>query len=468
MKLAVLGGGGVRMPLLVRAILQRAPDLFEEIRLLDLDLARRSVIGGLCVELARRTGKEGCVRVTGDEEEALEGVDYVFSAIRVGGDIGRVIDEHVALKRGLVGQETVGAGGCAMALRAIPEILRYCEVVKRVAPEAVVISFTNPAGIITQAVDRFGGVPVVGICDTPSEMVRRLAAFLNVPRDIVAAGYGGLNHLGWVNSLRVGGSEIIDEVIGRYGELRRKSGYFAPFDAAAIRSLGAIPSEYVSYYCYPERYKARVASAGRTRGEQVLTMNEELVARVGKALVGEGFERAWGEYETIMAAREESYMRIELGDGGGLERRRVETGTVGEYRNKSRGTSGSGVGGYEGIAMDVMLGLAGEGSERIIVNTRNGNALPFLEGDDVVEVSAMVSAAGIDPLVGVELPGAARGLVTLVKEYERQLLEAAVEGSLEKASMALSLNPLVPGVDVARELVTEYVEAHGGLLQYLK
>ena len=146
MKLAVLGGGGVRVPLFVRGVLS-APAVFDEIVLLEPDARRRETIGRLAAELAGPLGQPGVVRVTPDEAEAFTDADFVFSAIRVGGDEGRVIDEDVALRRGLVGQETTGPGGCAMALRTIPVVLSYCELLAKHAPRAVLINFTNPAGL---------------------------------------------------------------------------------------------------------------------------------------------------------------------------------------------------------------------------------------------------------------------------------------------------------------------------------
>ena len=156
MKLAILGGGGVRIPLFVRGVLSRPGASFREICLFEPDQARRETIGRPSVEVAAALGHRGVVRVTGDVEEAFTGADFVFSAIRVGGDRGRLIDEEVALRRGLVGQETTGPGGCAMALRTIPVVLSYCAALARYAPGAVLINFTNPAGLITKAISSPG------------------------------------------------------------------------------------------------------------------------------------------------------------------------------------------------------------------------------------------------------------------------------------------------------------------------
>src|SRR5712691_658787 len=204
MKLTILGGGGVRMPAFVRAVLASRAGTFDEICLFEPDPLRRDTICRLAAGLAAVLGHPDVVRVTPDAAEAFTGADYVFSAIRVGGDRGRVIDEEVALRRGIVGQETTGPGGGAMALRTIPVVLSYCELLSQCAPNAVLINFTNPAGLITQAISAQGKVTAVGVCDTPSHTILELTKFAGsawgADPGQVAASYGGLNHLGWVTS----------------------------------------------------------------------------------------------------------------------------------------------------------------------------------------------------------------------------------------------------------------------------
>src|SRR5499427_4390057 len=248
MKLAVLGGGGVRIPAFIRGILSQRPAAFDEISLFEPNGLRRETTGRLAVELATELGQPGVVTLTAEAEEALAGADFVFSAIRVGGDRARVIDEEVALRRGIVGQETTGPGGCAMALRTIPVVLSYCEALARYAPGAVLINFTNPAGLITQAISLHATVRAVGVCDTPSGALDRLAEFLKADRDQVAFSYAGLNHLGWISSFRVAGRECIGTLLERYEELQRFDHRFAAFNPGFVRGLGAVPTEYDYYY----------------------------------------------------------------------------------------------------------------------------------------------------------------------------------------------------------------------------
>src|SRR5262245_718059 len=227
MKLTVLGGGGVRMPTFVRAVLASRPGAFDEICLLEPDATRRATTAGAAAAVGDVLGRPGVVTVTADATEAFTGADYVFSAIRVGGDRGRVIDEDVALRRGIVGQETTGPGGGAMALRTIPVVLDYCDLLSKVAPEAVLINFTNPAGLIAQATSAQVKVRAVGVGDTPGGTVSRMAQCLDAPAYDVSGSYAGLNHLGWVCSLQTGGQDRIGELLDRFEELQHFDHRFA-------------------------------------------------------------------------------------------------------------------------------------------------------------------------------------------------------------------------------------------------
>ena len=475
MKLAVLGGGGVRIPLFVRGVLSRPGTAFREICLFEPDQARRETIGRLAVEVAAALGHRGVVTVTPDVQEAFTGADFVFSAIRVGGDRGRLIDEEVALRRGLVGQETTGPGGCAMALRTIPVVLSYCDALAKYAPGAVLINFTNPAGLITQAISLHAAVRAVGVCDTPSGALDRLAEFLDADRDEVAFSYGGLNHLGWISSFRVAGRECIGTLLERYEELQRFDHRFAAFDPGFVRRLGAVPTEYDYYFYEPRRYVEAVAKAGASRGADVLRLNTGLLGDIAKAFEAGDVHDAWRAYFTQMHIRRASYMRTDMageampiaapadrpGAAAGRDATDHDAGDLGP-------AGGAGAqGGYEGVALAVIAALTGRRPTSVIVNTRNGASLPFLDPDDVVEVPAHIDGGGVAPLAGGTLPRSARGLVTQVKEYEREVVGAAVTGDAERAALALALHPLVPGVTVAREMMSEYRERHGPDLAYL-
>jgi 6-phospho-beta-glucosidase len=475
MKLAILGGGGVRIPLFVRGVLSRPGASFREICLFEPDQARRETIGRLAVEVAAALGHRDVVTVTPDVQEAFTGADFVFSAIRVGGDRGRLIDEEVALRRGLVGQETTGPGGCAMALRTIPVVLSYCDALAKYAPSAVLINFTNPAGLITQAISLHGAVRAVGVCDTPSGALDRLAEFLDAGRDEVGFSYGGLNHLGWISSFRVAGRECIGTLLERYEELQRFDHRFAAFDPGFVRRLGAVPTEYDYYYYEPRRYVEAVAQAGGSRGADVLRLNTGMLGDIAKAFEAGDVHDAWHAYFTQMGIRRASYMRTDMaGEAMPLAAPADGPDAAGHgatgHGAGDLGPAGGGAGtegGYEGVALAVIAALTGRRPSSVIVNTRNGASLSFLDPDDVVEVPAHIDGGGVAPLAGGTLPRSARGLVTQVKEYEREVVSAAVTGDAERAALALALHPLVPGVTVAREMMSEYRERHGPDLAYL-
>lgn len=342
-----------------------------------------------------------------------------------------------------------------MALRTIPVALRYCEVIARVAPGATLVNFTNPAGIITQAIAAHGGVRAVGVCDTPSSTLRRLAEFLRVDQHQVTPAYGGLNHLGWITSVLVDGEERISDLIARYEELRAFDRCFAAFDADLVRRLGCIPTEYLYYYYEPAGYIAGVRHVGKTRGEYVQGFNERLIAEVAKAFEAGGFDHAWSAYTQVMDMRHDSYMRVDI-EGEAIDESQVPAANQDE------------IGGYEGVALRVIDGLSGAAPAQVIVNTRNGGSIDFLDPGDVVEVPSLVDGQGVAPLPGAPLPGAARGLMEQVKEYERTVVEAAVTGDAGLAALALAMHPLVPGVTAARHLIADYQERHGDLLAHLR
>ena len=463
MKLAVLGGGGVRVPAFIRGLLASRAAAFDEICLFEPDELRRKTTGRLSVELAGALGRPGVVQLTAEAEEAFASADFVFSAIRVGGDAARVVDEEVALRRGIVGQETTGPGGCAMALRTIPVLLGYCDILARCAPRAVLINFTNPVGVITQAISLRTSVRVVGVCDTPSSTLDRLARFLGADRDKISFSYGGLNHLGWITSFAIDGEERIGMLLDRYEELRRFDHAFAAFDPALVRRLGAIPTEYVYYFYEPARYVAAVARAGASRGADVLRLNSELLAAIESAFDAGGVDDAWSAYSTLMGVRHDTYMRTDTDGDSQQAQARARRAAAGPA-----GPSGGRPSGYEGVALQVIDGLTARSPGEVIVNTRNGASLGFLDPDDVVEVPALVHGGGVSPLAIGQLPRSAIGLITQTKQYERELVDAAVTGDAGLAALALAVHPLVPGVTVAREMISEYRERHGPHLAYLR
>lgn len=262
MKLTILGGGGFRVPLIYQALLaDESAQRVTQLRLFDTDQQRLSAISAVLAELAAGASQAPIVIATTDIDRALAGADFVFSAIRVGGTAGRALDERIALRHGVIGQETVGAGGTSYALRGIPVVLDLVANIKQHCPQAWVINFTNPAGIMTEVMQRELGSKVIGICDSPVGLGHRVVTTLQsaglVASDVdtsptskeVQLEYAGLNHLGWLTGLRVRGVNVLPQLLERPTLIESfEEGRL--FGADLIQALGAVPNEYLHYYYF--------------------------------------------------------------------------------------------------------------------------------------------------------------------------------------------------------------------------
>ncbi|MER6208513.1 6-phospho-beta-glucosidase [Streptomyces sp. NPDC001642] len=445
MKLTILGGGGFRVPLVYGALLtDRGEGRVTEVVLHDLDDSRLHAVARVLAEQAATVPDAPTVTATTDLDEALRGADFVFSAIRVGGLEGRADDERVALAQGVLGQETVGAGGIAYGLRTVPVAVDIAHRVARLAPDAWVINFTNPAGLVTEAMSRHLGDRVIGICDSPVGLGRRIAKVLGANPREAFIDYVGLNHLGWVRGLRVAGRDELPrlladpDLLGSFEEGKL-------FGTDWLQSLGAIPNEYLHYYYFNRETVRAYTEVEKTRGaflrDQQAQFYDEMKRPDTSALT------AW---DRTRAEREATYM---------AENR--ETAGAGERDEDDLS------GGYEKVALALMRAIARDERTTLILNVRNQGALSVLDTDAVIEVPCLVDANGAHPVAVAPLPDHATGLVCAVKGVEREVLTAAENGSRTTAVKAFALHPLVDSVNVARRLVEGYTEVHPGLA-YLK
>ncbi|MFC4592490.1 6-phospho-beta-glucosidase [Sphaerisporangium corydalis] len=435
MRLTILGGGGFRVPLVYGALLRgTGGPLIEEVVLYDVSEERLNAIGHVLARLAAGHDRPPRVRATTDLDDALRDATFVFSAIRVGGLEGRTADERVALDLGVLGQETIGPGGVAFGLRTIPVAMRVAERVAAVAPDAWVINFTNPAGMITEAMQRVLGDRVIGICDSPVGLIRRAARALGLDPDRTAPDYVGLNHLGWLRGLSHGGRDVLPDLLADDAALKlvEEARLFGP---EWVRSLGALPNEYLYYYDFTREAVAAIRGAAQTRGEALLGRQAGFYAAVRHAP-----ERALAEWERTRAERDASYMAETRDTAGAGEREAADLSA----------------GGYEGIALALMTTLARGGSTTMILNVRNGTAVAGLPPEAVVEVPCAVDAGGVRRLAAGPLPGRFLGLVQQVKAVEQLTIEAAVTGSASLAVQAFAAHPLVDSVSVARHLLDGY------------
>jgi 6-phospho-beta-glucosidase len=427
-RLAIIGGGGFRVPLVYGALLRG--QAFDDVVLHDVDTGRLERIALVLEGQAAEHGDRVPFRTTTDLDDALEGAGFVFVAIRVGGLEGRTVDEGVPLGHGVLGQETIGPGGICFALRTIPAMADLGERVARRAPDAWLVNFTNPAGMVTEALQQVVGDRAIGVCDTPSGLCRRVAAALGRAPGELWFDYFGLNHLGWLKGVRDGSGDLLPDLLADDGALAGLE-EAQVFGAEWLRSLGMIPNEYLSYFYFAD--DTVHALSEKPRGAYLLEQQSRFYAARPESPAA-----ALAEWKATKEERDRTYMA--------------------EARNghEPAPAAKDEPGGYEAEAMAVVDAIASNAGTVRILNTANRAALPFLDEDAVVEVPCLVGAAGARPLAVGSVPEHARALIDTVKAVERATIEAALTGSTALAVKALALHPLVPSVTAAREIFAEY------------
>ncbi|HMF97110.1 MAG TPA: hypothetical protein VKE96_22585 [Vicinamibacterales bacterium] len=435
MKIAVIGGAGVRTPLLVSGL--AASDLpIDEIALYDVDQARLSIIGPVAERMASGGEWRGRVTLCRSFAEAVAWADFVFTSIRVGGNERRMRDEATAQRHGIVGQETIGPAGFAMAARTIPEMVRYTRQIADAAPRAWIINFTNPVGVVTEAM-RTASDRVIGICDTPTELFESTAHALDLDPARCSFDYFGLNHLGWLREVYSGGEPQLHRLWNDAAGLQAI--YKAPlFDSASLRSLKLLPTEYVYYYDQPTRAYDNVRRAGRSRGQVIEELNRALFESLGDPHADAAPYDRVARYRSYLSLRSRSYMQIESGS-----------------YDPSMPSPASVSSGYDRIAVSVVRAIHFNTHDVIPLSVTNRGNLPDLDDGDVVEVPCAVGANGAQPLHVDRVPDRVLPLLQHVKEYERLTVRAALAQSLDAARRALAANPLVPSPATASALVDD-------------
>lgn len=414
-KVAVVGAGSTYTPELVEGFARRA-DRFpmDELALFDIDPERLEVVGGLAERMLRRAGFAGRLVCTLDRDAALDGASFAIVQLRVGGNRARYLDESIPPKHGCVGQETTGPGGFAKALRTVPVVLELAEeTARRGAPGAWFVDFTNPTGLVTQALlDE--GHRALGLCNVAISLQRELAARFAVEPERVELEHVGLNHLSWERSVRIDGVDRLPEILGRWEELDLGS----EFPAELVRALGAVPSSYLRYYYFTDRIVAEQRAGERTRAEEVMEIEAGLL---------ELYRDPALEVKPALLERR----------GGAF---------------------------YSEAAAQLVASLhAGTGDVQV-VNLRNDGAIPNLPASDVVEIPARIDREGAHPLPLAPLAPEMLGLVQHAKAYERLAIAAALTGDRSTALKALITNPLGPDADRAPALLVELLDAHRAYL----
>jgi len=450
MKLVLIGGGGVRAPEFVRGALAFTADLdLQEIWMMDIDPSRLEAIAAPCIEIVRQSGQRVSIRQTLDLDEALADAGMIVATIRVGQEKGRVLDERIALELGVLGQETTGPGGLGMAMRSIPALLNIAARAEMLAPQAWIFNFTNPAGMVTQALIDSGYRRVVGICDSANTAQYDVARWLDHPVDAVKTQVFGLNHLSWTRRAMIDGRDVLPALL-RDDDFVNDT-HLRFFGPAVVQRLGLYLNEYLYYYYFRDVAVQRILAQEEVRGEEVERLSRELYEK----LRGQSLEDSLRIYESYKRRRNASYMAYAEHDP---DLREIRLNPDADIRPVH--VTQAEVGGYAGVALRTGLALKLDHPLRIALNVPNQEAIVGMRPDDVVEVTCTVDGGGIQPVYVGEIPEGPFLLMRQVKYFERLAVRAILERDRALAVEALVAHPLVGSYERASKLVTNYLKAH--------
>lgn len=429
LKIAVIGGGSSYTPELIDGLIRYYPQFpVTDLYLTDIELGweKLKIVGELAQRMIARSGKPIRLHLTLDRREAIRGADFVTTQIRVGMLEARSRDEKIPLKYRLIGQETTGAGGFAKALRTIPVILDICRDIEELAPNAFMINFTNPAGIVTEAVSKHAKVRSIGLCNLPISTKMQIAELYGVPESELFIEMVGINHLNWTTRVAIGGQDRTEDFLHRLAEVGGIQLANIPdleWDAEFVESLGALPCSYHRYYYMKDEMYRELAdkyrNTGKTRADDVKEVEAELF---------------------------ELYKKPEIvSKPPQLEKR------GGAY--------------YSEAAVQLMKSIYNDSGDIQVVNVRNQGIIRCLPDDVSIEVNCVIKSDGPHPIALSKLPPAQiRGLLQVVKSYEELTIQAAVFGDYGAALQALTLHPLVGDEHVAKLLLDDILQQNAAFL----
>ncbi len=443
MKLAVIGGGGVRSMFLAKSIAQKAAQLnITRLVFMDNNERKLGIYGKMAQQVAHRINDKIDFSLTCDAVEALRDADYVITTIRVGEDDMRVKDERIALSKGVLGQETTGAAGLSFAMRSVDALAGYCELIKKYSkPSCKVFNFTNPAGVVSQTLRDMGYDFTYGICDAPSGMLRTFEKLYGAREGSARGEVYGLNHLSYFSSVKIDGREVLHEIIENdraYTETDLRY-----FDKSLLRERNAILNEYLYYFYYREKAVANILNAPQTRGEQIAQINRRMTAELENIDIEKDFDKALGIFEYWYGERENNYMAAESG---------VKRQTKWHFDIFEKDD-----GGYAGVALNFIGIEQSGGVDSMILCVPNNGAIEGLLDADVVEITCDIRDGKAVPHRFGRVDEQNLELIRRVKIYERLASEAIRTKSRTRAIEALTLHPLVASYSLATELVDEYL-----------
>jgi len=413
-KITVIGGGSSYTPELIDGFIQHENELkVGEIALFDIDEERLQIVGGMAQRQVRYAEMDTKVTLNTQRPKAVEGAKFVLSSMRVGHMAARILDEKIPLKYDVIGQETTGPGGTFKAFRTIPVTLDIAKDMEKYAPDAWYINFTNPSGIMTEAILKHTNLNAVGLCNNPINTIAAMAEAFHVEAKDVFLEWMGMNHVNWVRKVFIKGEDVTQKIFDNLEEMS-KIEEMPKFDPELVRTLGVLPTYYLQYYYYqPDKVK-EVKQSGKTRGETVLEVEKDLLRQFADP--------------NVLVKPPELMLR------GGAR--------------------------YSEAAVNLIMSLMLDRRDVQIVNARNGSSIPDFPEDVSVEVPCVVGAHGVTPLVMGHFPETIRSLAIRAKAWESAVVKAAVSGSHRDAVLAMLQNPLVPDYPTAVKLVDEMLEAN--------
>ncbi|BCL68487.1 6-phospho-beta-glucosidase [Vibrio nigripulchritudo] len=423
LKLAIIGGGSSYTPELVEGVLKRLDKLpVREMHFVDVAEGEEKleIIAALAKRMVEKVGADIEIKASLDRRSAIKDADFIMTQFRVGGLKARANDERIPIKYNVIGQETTGPGGFAKALRTIPVILDICKDIEELAPNAWMLNFTNPAGLVTEAVHRHTKVKSMGLCNVPVSMTMMVAEMMDCEPHELQLDFAGLNHLVWVHQVWLHGEDITETVLEKVGDganFSMKNIFEEPWDPDFLHALGVIPCPYHRYFYQTEAMLAEEKQSAEevgTRAEQVMQTEKELF---------------------------ELYRDVNL-----------------DHKPEQLEQRGGAY--YSDASLNLVDAIHNNLNAVHVVNVRNNGAIHTLPDDAVIECSSVVGSFGAKPLAVGVFPAEIRGLIHQVKAYEELAVEAAVTGSYEKSLMALANNPLVPDIAAAKAILDEILESN--------
>lgn len=432
LKIAVIGGGSSYTPELIDGFIKRSQELkVKEIHLVDIEEGKEKleIVGALAKRMISKAGLDTEVILTLDRRSAIKNADFVLTQFRVGGLKAREKDELIPLKYNCLGQETTGAGGFAKALRTIPVIMDICKDIEELSPNAWLINFTNPAGLVTEAVLRYTNTKVIGLCNVPITMKKTTAKMLNVDENRLKMEIIGLNHLSWARKVYLDGNDITDEVVEMNLDsdmLNMKNISNLEWNKNFLKSLRMIPSPYLRYYYMTDEMvineKKDLENGSGSRAQKVMAIEKELFS--------------------IYKDEQLDTKPIQLEQRGGAY--------------------------YSDAAVSLINSIYNNKKEIHTVNIRNNGAITNLADDIVIECDAIVDSTGARAITQGKLENELLGLVSIVKSYELLTAEAATSGDYGKALLALSTHPLIPSIDIAERILNDILRENEKYLPQFK